>query len=526
MISNDDHLQEQLLATKERVVVHTKYGPITGGRAKTGAIAFLEVPYAIYHGRFQDPSPLPVDHRYEQKDYIYEASYCVQSEKDGQATLPMVHKVGLGKPTENPLFVNVAAPSDAGVNTKYPVKVYFHGGFLQFGSPHGISSQPQYYVVERNEVRVNVGYRLAALGFLACDTPRLDGNYGFKDGWTALLWIRENISAFGGNPDNIQISGLSAGAHMVHQLLHHASRLPPREFAPFHSALLYSNAIVIAPKSPADLRPQFQGLCKALGLDPSSPDVLDMLRDPGIVPWQKIVQVIENDAFGEHLTTFRGCLDGSFIPGDPMEWQRSGGFANALKEKGVRSIVIGDLVDEWVTYSASHPVKTVDDIRINLERYYQTDIVEKILQFYPSLPDDASEQAVKKLFGEVLAEGQVHLPIRILARDLYNSGFPVLRYQICWTPEQNRTSGYVTHGTDSPLWHLCRPLLKDDQARIAHAWLDAVAHETEEVQRRGGAGHVVTEVLTLREDRSISWEKDDKWDTMMRLCQVLPGEKN
>ena len=45
---------------------------------------------------------------------------------------------------------------------------------------------------------VNVGYRLSAFGFLASDVPKIDGNFGFKDQWLALLWVRENIAAFGG----------------------------------------------------------------------------------------------------------------------------------------------------------------------------------------------------------------------------------------------------------------------------------------------------------------------------------------
>lgn len=82
--------------------------------------------------------------------------------------------------------------------------------------------------VQRSEVWVNIGYRLSVFGFLACDEPKISGNFGFKDQWLALLWIKDNITAFGGNalifaqnnkhsktslgdPDNIQITGLSAG---------------------------------------------------------------------------------------------------------------------------------------------------------------------------------------------------------------------------------------------------------------------------------------------------------------------------
>ena len=70
--------------------------------------------------------------------------------------------------------------------------------FLQFGSPHNLSSQAQFIAAEREEVWVNIGYRLSALGFLASDRPLLKGNYGFKDQWLALEWIRDNITAFGG----------------------------------------------------------------------------------------------------------------------------------------------------------------------------------------------------------------------------------------------------------------------------------------------------------------------------------------
>jgi len=79
---------------------------------------------------------------------------------------------------------------------------------------------------------------------LASDKPKLKGNYGFKDQWMALEWIKENIEAFGGDPENIQLTGLSAGAHSVHQLLHHASQLPNGKRAPFHSAIMQSNAIL------------------------------------------------------------------------------------------------------------------------------------------------------------------------------------------------------------------------------------------------------------------------------------------
>ncbi|KIK23600.1 hypothetical protein PISMIDRAFT_34672, partial [Pisolithus microcarpus 441] len=236
-----------------RVIVETKYGPLKGGRTTNGAAVFLEVPYALPPVRFADPKPLPEDYRYEDKDYVYETRHCYQPDNNGQGagkfpdsiiTVPAVDRKGFGEPSENPLFLNIVSPPHFTAESKFPVTVYIHGGFLQFGSPHELSTQAQYVAVERQRVFIHIGYRLSVLGFLASDEPRIDGNFGFKDQWLALCWIRENIITFGGDPENIRLTGLSAGAHSVHQILHHISHLPDGEMSPIHTAILQSNAIL------------------------------------------------------------------------------------------------------------------------------------------------------------------------------------------------------------------------------------------------------------------------------------------
>lgn len=68
-----------------------------------------------------------------------------------------------------------------------------------------MSAQAQYVAVERSEVWVNIGYRLSVFGFLASDVPKVEGNFGFKDQWIALLWIRDNIAKFGGETPCFQV---------------------------------------------------------------------------------------------------------------------------------------------------------------------------------------------------------------------------------------------------------------------------------------------------------------------------------
>ena len=103
------------------------------------------------------------------------------------------------------------APPSPCSATSITIHTRYAHSFLQFGAPHGLSGQAQHVAAARGEVWVNVCYRLSVFGFLACDTPHVDGNFGFKDVWTALLWIRTNIAAFGGDPENVQVTGLSAG---------------------------------------------------------------------------------------------------------------------------------------------------------------------------------------------------------------------------------------------------------------------------------------------------------------------------
>ncbi|KAJ3539758.1 hypothetical protein NMY22_g4591 [Coprinellus aureogranulatus] len=438
------HVQEELVSS-DGVAVQTRYGFVKGGKASNGSNVFLEVPYALRPRRFEDPEPLPSEYDYKFKKCIVESAYGVQPLNDGQAAglCSFEDKVGLGAPTENP--------------------------FLQFGSPHSLSSQAQYVAAERSEVWVNIGYRLSAFGFLASDKHCLTGNYGFKDQWLALEWIKENIGYFGGDPRNIQITGLSAGAHSVHQILHHAANLPKGIPAPFISAVLQSNAILTDPKPPEELRPQFEALCRALGLDPDAQDVVQTLKDPAKVPWNAITKVIEEEKLGPY-GTFRGCLSSDWIkisPG-PMERQRDGSFAAALKEHGVKFVVVGEVIDEWYLYSIAHPISSTGDFVPNLERYFSPQFVVEVMQF------DRQGEDVERRFGELLSLLQVHLPVRILARDLAASGFPVLRYQIRWTPEQGRPLGYVTHGTDRPLWALRLPSLTEKQQVIARKWLDTI----------------------------------------------------
>lgn len=102
--------------------------------------------------------------------------------------------------------------------------VWIHGGALTTGS----SSEPMYdgdRLAGQGVVVVSINYRLGVLGYLAhpqlsAESPEgISGNYGLLDQIEALRWVKRNIAAFGGNPENVTIVGESAGALSVMYLM-------------------------------------------------------------------------------------------------------------------------------------------------------------------------------------------------------------------------------------------------------------------------------------------------------------------
>ena len=120
--------------------------------------------------------------------------------------------------SEDCLFLNIWTPADATADSKLPVILYIHGGGYTGGCAHEKHFDDPIWPT-KGVVAVTVNYRLGPLGFASL--PELEeeaghsGNYGLYDQLTSILWVRNNISAFGGDPSRITIMGQSAGAMSV-----------------------------------------------------------------------------------------------------------------------------------------------------------------------------------------------------------------------------------------------------------------------------------------------------------------------
>ena len=116
--------------------------------------------------------------------------------------------------SEDCLILDIRAPEKA---EKAPVIVFIHGGSFTGGSVN----EPQFdgsAYAKKGVVFVAINYRLNVFGFFA-DGEHSRGGLGLLDQYAAIEWVRRNIEAFGGDPDNITLMGQSAGAMSIQTLI-------------------------------------------------------------------------------------------------------------------------------------------------------------------------------------------------------------------------------------------------------------------------------------------------------------------
>ncbi len=151
---------------------------------------------------------------------------------------------GAASISEDCLYLNVFTPKGPG---PFPVMVWIHGGAFYLGHSNGYNPAR---LVDQGMVVVTLNYRLGALGFLShpalsAEQGGASGNYGLMDQQAALRWVRDNIAAFSGNPDNVTLFGESAGGFSVHTHLASADSA-----GLFHKAIIMSGAYALDGQAP------------------------------------------------------------------------------------------------------------------------------------------------------------------------------------------------------------------------------------------------------------------------------------
>ena len=191
----------------ENLSVKTRYGTFNGFLDKNGVKTWLGIPYAkppVKNLRWQAPQKLnPTNKTFDAKNFGFSAVQVIDK----------TEVVSKYPQSEDCLTLNIWKKSN---KKNLPVMVFIPGGGFQVGG----TSDPLYngsnFAADNEIILVTINYRLNVFGFLnlsAIDKNFSDSGYlGIKDQIAALEWIKENISEFGGNPENITIFGESAGS--------------------------------------------------------------------------------------------------------------------------------------------------------------------------------------------------------------------------------------------------------------------------------------------------------------------------
>ena len=309
----------------ENLNIKTRYGTFNGFVDKNGVSTWLGIPYAqppVGNLRWHAPEPLqPSDKTFDAKKFGAAAVQAVDPTEDANSYVVQ---------SEDCLTLNIWK---RGEKNNLPVMVFIHGGGFSVGGSVDSLYNGSNFAAVHNVVIITLNYRLNVFGFMnlaAIDSNFEDSGYlGIKDQISALKWVHENISAFGGNPDNVTVFGQSAGSISTMLLT-----VTPAAKGLFQKAIPQSGHLEFynTPETSAKTAEKFMASSgvKTVG------DLMKKSADE----IKNIYLKVNVGGIGESPSDYLPTCDGKFLPAYPFQ---------ALKAGAARGIkfLTGNVADEW-----------------------------------------------------------------------------------------------------------------------------------------------------------------------------------
>ena len=396
------------------VLIETASGKLRG-LAEGGVNVFRGVPFAqppVGPLRFRAPLPL--------------APWSDVRDATRFSAAPMQPNEPNLSQSEDCLYLNVWAPQTKG---PHPVFVWIHGGGFTGGHAFEATYDGTKFAQE-GIVCITVAYRLGVFGFLDLG-PVLGAGYAgsannaLRDLITALTWIRQNVAAFGGDPERVTIGGESAGAKLTDMLMGVPSAEPL-----FRQMISESGGAERI--WPADRAAEVAaGFAKQWGAAPGkgvatlkdapAPDLI-AAQDMFIADWPV------------HFP-LRAEIDGTLIARYPLERIREG------STRGKR-LLIGTNRDESALFIGPHPAHEPgkrDLGNLSVEQYRAVE--DRYAQIYPAMTEQG--RWIRSLTAE-----EYWIPSTRVAEAHADAGGKAFVYLLEFAPASGRFAGLAFHSYD------------------------------------------------------------------------------
>ena len=350
-----------LLLSDEKPIANTNAGKVAG--FKEGNInVFKGIPFAAPPvGELRWKAPQPIKPWSGVKECIQFAASPMQFDPVPFMCWSEEFLIPKKPIDEDCLYLNVWAKNTA---TKKPVLVYIYGGgFVSGGAGCAIYDGKE--MAEKDVVFVSINYRVGVFGFLA--HPELtkesgygaSGNYALLDMIASLKWVKENIAAFGGDPNQITIAGQSAGAFAVNHLC-----ASPLAKGLFKGAIAQSGGSVLT----SALRP-------TTSLQQAENMGLDFAKKLNARSIEDLRKLSAQNIFNAKQGLTYPIEDGYVLPSSIADIYVNG------KQNDV-ALILGWNLDDKVT----GPPVSAEAYKQQLQKQFGTN-ADKVLQYYPATND-------------------------------------------------------------------------------------------------------------------------------------------
>ncbi|TKA02928.1 carboxylesterase family protein [Actinacidiphila oryziradicis] len=385
--------------------------PTTSGRVRgfeeRGVRAWHGIRYGRVEARFTPPVPERAAADVVDATRFGPISWQLQMISGGGQARGRIGRVP--QESEDCLVLNVWAPAD--VDAPCPVLVWLHAGGGSSGSGCQVEN-PHVYAAEHGCVVVSLNWRLGPWGAL---DPGLESsaNLGVRDQLLALRWLRDNIAAFGGDPDNLTLFGVSSGGTAVAGLLAVPSARPL-----FRRCAVYSGGgRLMSAEEMAEFADRFRT---------TAARVSDAITDLRTVP-NVALRHIHNQLVAEHgFFGYRPYVDGELVPSTVVD-----ALAGSA-QTGLELLISVTAEEAAFLYYAPEP---------QTDQWYERNIPDPV----PGLDRDEKVRALtKRLF---------HDPAERMSQAAAGSGAAVWRQL------------YDYHPTNTE----CAPRLPEAERRAHHA---------------------------------------------------------